>query len=78
MNNDVKTTGTITIPNDSKVQFFNLPTVEIEQGRYERLIAAETELHFLKMALCTSNGYSSDIDRIKEQFNIVKKGNENE
>ena len=61
---------------DENFSIIPLPTVEVEQGRYERLIAAETELNLLKSYLSTTKGYC-DIDVVKKIFNI-KKGNEYE
>ena len=68
-----KSKGILLAP-DENFSIIPLPTVEVEQGRYERLIAAETELQILKSYLSNLTGYY-DSDLIKQIFNI-KKGNE--
>ena len=74
--NNIKSTGAVICPENSKVEFIDLPTVAVQQFRYDRLIAAETELELIKSYLSTLRGYT-DIEVIKQIFNI-KKGNKNE
>lgn len=52
--------------------------IKILHARYETLIKAEQELKLLKMAVATSDGYSSDLKRIRTMFNIREEGTENE
>ena len=47
------------------------PVIEIERSRYDVLIAQEEELYRLKKALCAIAPYSSDINLIKNLFDIT-------
>ena len=54
--------GKIEIPKDTKVEFIGLPTVEVEQGRYEELIRKETQLEFLKKFIASKVSYYNHMD----------------
>lgn len=45
-------------------------TVEVEQSRYEELVACETELKLLKNAIAVINSY--DLSNIIKMFGIEK------
>lgn len=63
--------GVLTVP-DGELKFVGLPTVEVEQSRYDELLHKEKHLEIILAALSKWSGYG-DIDKFKEVLGIEKK-----
>ena len=53
--------------------FTGKPTVEVNQERYDTLIAAEERLYILETAIQKLNFYNADFETFKRLFNLDEK-----
>ena len=51
-------------------QYSEYFTIEVPQARYEELRAAEERLKIIETAIINCRGFSSDIDVLKQAFDL--------
>ena len=62
-------------PTSCEVEIIKLPTVELEQPRYDELLEKEERLRILETAIAGMSGYG-DIDTLKKIFGIKENTDE--
>ncbi len=53
--------GIFNVPAE-KIEIIHLPTIEVEQGRYDELIQKEAQLEFLKKLVASKVSYNNYAD----------------
>lgn len=53
--------------------FSGTPTVEVDQNRYDELVAAEERLYILETAIKNCNFYNAEFEVLKKLFELDKK-----